>query len=121
MKLIAMNTHYSYYETTNDERGTAAESERDISLTNDLKAVYEKHGFVMVESSTSYFPSEKLSLFHCEECNSLMVNRELNPSKLEPRDPCGCFDLIIKDGGTLEGKNICSGCLPSTNRWGHDL
>ena len=91
------------------------------ALFDELKPIIEKHGFSATnpQIETITLGMEKFSIFKCEACSQLLVNRDLNPAGLDQDYAFDTLSYVVLDGGTHEGKNICEECLPITHRWGH--
>ncbi|WP_444894536.1 hypothetical protein ACJJIE_10320 [Microbulbifer sp. TRSA001] len=119
MKQIAIRKYFSCFETTSDEIHDDSFGEHLEKLDEELRAVFEKYGLKMLESETRFLPYQKLSVFNCEKCNHLMINRDMNPTKFDEGDLYSDLHWVVYDGGTHEGKNLCEECLPVTHRWGH--
>lgn len=120
MKQIAIRKYYSFFNIETNEIESDSFDEKMELLDADLKAVFYKHGIEMSGSETRFLPIEKLSIFKCENCNQLMVNRDRNPMKFESNGIDNSdLDWVILDGGSHEGKNLCEECLPLLHRWGH--
>ncbi|MCX4030521.1 hypothetical protein H0A36_26975 [Endozoicomonas sp. SM1973] len=104
---------------------TKITSEHDIdydavdSLREELRPIIEKHGFNLSLTETFSLGLEKLSITSCEKCEQLFVNRDFNPCGLDKDYVPEDIDVIIYDGGTFEGKQLCELCLPHSHRWGH--
>lgn len=119
MKQIAIRKNYSYFKTDSDEIQNGSFDDKLEKLDEELRPLFKKYGLEMVESETRFLPTQKLAVFHCEQCDHLMINRDINPTKF---DCDGLYDdltWVVFDGGTHEGKNLCEECLPLTHRWGH--
>lgn len=119
MKQIAIRKHFSFFKTNSEEVQSGSFDDNLEKLDEELRAVFSKYGLQMVETETRFLPIQKLSIFHCEKCDHLMVNRDMNPTKF---DAGGLYDdltWVILDGGTHEGENLCEECLPLSHRWGH--
>ncbi len=119
MKQIAIRKHYSCFETTSDEVHDDSFGGNLDKLDEELRSVFKKYGLKMLESETRFLPLQKLSVFNCEECNHLMINRDMNPTKFDDGDLYSDLNWVVHDGGTHDGKNLCEECLPVTHRWGH--
>lgn len=118
MEQIAVTRHLSYFKTNSDEIDKGDFDKKMENLVEELKEVFKKHGLEMVQSLTSFLPIQKLSIYHCEQCGNLMVNRDQNPIKFDDNEISHDLSWVILDGGTHEGKNLCQECLPLTHRWG---
>ena len=119
MKHIAINKHFSYFELTSQEVDECSFDEKLDNLNKEMNVLFKKYGLTMVEHETRFIPKGKMSLFHCEKCNHLMINRDLNPAKFDNSELYNDLTFVVLDGGTHEGKNLCEECLPITHRWGH--
>ena len=89
------------------------------ALMDEINPILEKHGFMSSMSETFSIGIVKNSIYECEDCGQIFVNRDENPAGLDkdylPED----INIIIYDGGSHDGKQICELCLPHTHRWGH--
>lgn len=119
MKQVVFLKHLSLFETTTDDMEDRLDERRLKALYDDLQAVFEKHEISLKSYEVSSLPMEKLSIQHCRECNQLMINRDLNPTKFGGGADYLDHDELCLDGGTHEGKNLCAECLPVSHRWGH--
>ena len=119
MKQIAIKKTYSYFSTSSEEIENCAFDKKLEQLNKELKSVFSKYGLTLAEHETVFIPQSKMSLFHCENCNHLMINRDLNPARFDNSECFNDLTLVIRDGGTHEGKNLCEECLPTSHRWGH--
>jgi len=119
VKQIAIRKHFSYFKTNSEEIQSNSFDEKLDQLDEELRAVFKKYGLEMVERQTQFLPIQKLSIFHCEQCNQLMVNRDMNPTKFDSNGLYDDLSYVVLDGGTHDGKNLCEECLPFAHRWGH--
>ena len=119
MKQIAIKKTYSYYSTTSEEIEKCTFDEKIDKLNEELRNLFQKYGLNMVWHETVFIPEEKMSLFHCEKCNHIMINRDLNPARFDNSELFNDLTFVVRDGGTHEGQNLCEECLPITHRWGH--
>ncbi len=119
MRQVAIRKHYSFFKTSSEEIENCSFDAKMEQLDEELKAVFNKYGLEMAETETCFLPLQKLSIYHCEKCNHLMVNREQNPTKFDDNELYRDLNWVVLDGGTHDGKNLCEQCLPTTHRWGH--
>ncbi|NJN45603.1 MAG: hypothetical protein HC808_02925 [Candidatus Competibacteraceae bacterium] len=119
MKQIAIRKHFSYFVTDSKEIESGSFDEKLESLDEEMNSLLKKYDLTLVEYETRFIPMEKMSLFHCEKCNHLMINRDLNPAKFDGNELYSDLAFVVLDGGTHEGMNLCEECLPISHRWGH--
>lgn len=120
MEQIAIRKHFSYFKTTSEEIDNSVFDERLEHLDAELKDLFKKYGVDLIESETLFLPIKKLSIYHCEQCGHLMVNRDQNPTRFDNNELYDNLEYVVFNGGTHDGKNLCEECLPPTHRWGHN-
>ena len=119
MKHVVFLKYLSLFETTTDEMEDRLDESNLKALYDELQTVFNKHGISLKSYEASSFPMKKMAIQHCKECNQLMVNRDLNPTKFGGSAHYLDQDELCLDGGTYEGKDLCEECLPVSHRWGH--
>ena len=104
---------------------TKTTSEHDIdehavdALREELLPIIEKHGFSLSRAETFSLGLERYSIGNCGKCAQLFVNRDVNPCGIDKEYVPEDVAMIIYDGGSHDGQQLCELCLPHNHRWGH--
>lgn len=118
MKQIAIRKEFSYFLTESDEIESGEFDEKLEKLGLEIEALLGKYGLQTAGNYTAFYGLEKYSVCNCEKCNSLMVNRDKNPTGFSENDMILDIENVIVNGGGNDGKLLCEECLPVTHRWG---
>ena len=123
MKNYAIRRLYSYFEITTQDIGDGKFDEKLQQLDDEIKVLFEKYGLNYISQDTRFLNLKKMAVSKCEQCENLMLNRDINPMRFNREDlwvDLDCdYNCVIWDGGTHEGKNLCMECLPIEHRWGY--
>ena len=122
MKHYAIRRLYSYFETTAEQIKEGEFDGKLQRLDDEIKLLFEKYEVNYICDDTRFINLKKMSVGKCENCDNLMLNRDLNPMGFNKEGlyiDLDCdYNCVIWDGGTHEGKNLCMECLPIDHRWG---
>lgn len=123
MKQYAVRRLYSYFETNSEDIHEGAFDEKLEALDEELRVLLEKYGLKKIAQDTRFVPLQKMSARKCDQCDNLMINRDINPARFNKEelwvDLDTDYNSIIWDGGSHAGKELCMECLPIEHRWGY--
>ncbi len=119
MKHVALRKHYSYFLTDSNEIENNVFDAKLDQFDEEFRELLKKYDLSWISLKGLFIPMEKMSVFHCGQCKNLMINRDLNPAGFDDNNLFDDLDLVIYDGGTFEGKNLCQECFPTSHRWGY--
>ena len=123
MKKFAIRRMYSYFETTSQEVEDCVFDNKLELLDEELKILLAKYGLKFISQDMRFVPLQKMSAKKCDNCESLMINRDKNPTRFGKDnlwiDLDADYNFVILDGGTHEGRELCMECLPIEHRWGY--